>query len=102
MTEQPKKKDRTNPLPRHRCGRFTGSVKRSALVLALTVIGTASISVARADEAQAKSLLKAMSDYLAGQKAISFDYDSNLEVVTKEHQKLLFASSNKIEMSRPD
>ena len=43
-----------------------------------------------------------MSDYLAGQKAISFDYDTNLEVVTKEHQKLLFASSGKIEMSRPD
>ena len=32
-----------------------------------------------------------MSDYLAGQK-----------VVTKEHQKLLLASSGKIEMSRPD
>ena len=51
------------------------SAKMSAIVLAVAVAGMASISVARADEAQAKSLLKAMSDYLAAQKAISFDYD---------------------------
>jgi hypothetical protein len=43
-----------------------------------------------------------MSDYLAAQKAISFNYDTNLEVVTKDHQKLLLASSGKIEMGRPD
>ena len=55
-----------------------------------------------AAEAEAKSLLKAMSDYLASQKAISFAYDSNLEVVTKDHQKLLLASSGKIELGRPD
>ena len=55
-----------------------------------------------ASEAEAKSLLKAMSDYLASQKAISFAYDSNLEVVTKDHQKLLLASSGKIELGRPD
>ena len=36
------------------------------------------VSVARADEAQAKSLFKAMSDYLAAQKAISFDMISTL------------------------
>ena len=43
-----------------------------------------------------------MSDYLAAQKAISFKYDTNLEVVTKEHQKLLLASSGKMEVGRPD
>nr|WP_244512801.1 DUF2092 domain-containing protein [Ensifer sp. LC163] len=57
---------------------------------------------AMAAEAEAKSLLKAMSDYLASQKAISFAYDSNLEVVTGDHQKLLLASSGKIELGRPD
>jgi hypothetical protein len=55
-----------------------------------------------ADEADAKSLLKAMSDYLASQKAMSFTYDTNLEVVTKDHQKLLLASSGKVEVGRPD
>ena len=58
----------------HRDGRFVGSAKRWAFVLALAATGIASISLARADEAQAKNLLKAMSDYFAAQKAISFDY----------------------------
>jgi outer membrane protein OmpA-like peptidoglycan-associated protein len=39
-------------------------------------------------ESEAANLMKAMSDYLAGQEAISFAYDANLEVVTTEKQKL--------------
>ncbi|TXR46323.1 DUF2092 domain-containing protein [Phyllobacterium endophyticum] len=66
------------------------------------IIGSGTTSNAWADEAQAKALLKAMSDYMAGQKSISFSYDSNLEVVTKDHQKLLLASSGTVEMDRPD
>lgn len=73
----------------------------STLALAL-MVGLGTPSGARADEAEAKSLLKAMSDYLAAQKAISFGYDTNLEVVTKDHQKLLLASSGTIDLSRPD
>ena len=65
MTGQPKK-DRTTRLPR---GLFTERAKRWAFVLAVAMTGAASISVARADEAQAKRLLRAMSDYLAAQKA---------------------------------
>ena len=34
-----------------------------------------------------------MSDYLAAQSTVSFGYDTNLEVVTKDQQKLLLASS---------
>jgi hypothetical protein len=60
------------------------------------------ISGARADETQAKSLLKAMSDYLAGQKAISFDYDSNLEIVSTQQQKIGLASSGTLTLNRPD
>ena len=79
---------------------FTASTKASAVVLALcTMMG---MSSARADEAQAKSILKAMSDYLASQKAISFDYDSYLEVVTKQDQKLGLASSGTVTLNRPD
>lgn len=73
----------------------------SSVALALAIISGAS-SVATAGEAEAKELLKAMSDYLAEQKAISFNYDTNLEVVTKDHQKLLLASSGTLEMGRPD
>ena len=57
---------------------------------------------ARADEADAKTLLKAMSDYLAAQKAISFGFDTNLEIVTKDQQKLALASSGTITLNRPD
>lgn len=59
-------------------------------------------SAARADETHAKSLLKAMSDYLVAQQMISFGYDTNLEVVTKDQQKILFASSGTAALSRPD
>src|SRR5271166_5151083 len=78
------------------------SAKMWAIVLALAGAGMASMSVARADEAQAKSLLKAMSDYLAAQKTISFDYDTNLELVTTQQQKIGLASSGTLTLERPD
>ena len=53
-----------------------------AAALAL-MLGLYTPSGVRADEADARNLVKAMSDYMASQKAISFAYDSTLEVVTK-------------------
>jgi len=73
----------------------------AAVALAATV-AAANPSAAHADEAQAKSLLKAMSDYLVAQQAISFDYDTTLEVITKQNQKLGLASSGTIVLNRPD
>jgi len=73
----------------------------SAAALALMVC-LGSPSGARADEADAKSLLKAMSDYMAAQDAISFGFDATLEVVTKDGQKLALASSGAITLNRPD
>jgi hypothetical protein len=78
------------------------SAKMSAIVLAVAAAGMASISVARADDAQAKGLLKAMSDYLGAQKTISFEYDTNLEFVTKQQQKIGLASSGTLALERPD
>ena len=54
------------------------------------------------DSAEAKRLLKAMSDYLDAQQAISFDYDAALEVVTTDQQKLALASSGTVTLNRPD
>lgn len=54
------------------------------------------------DSADAKRLLKAMSDYLAGQELISFDYDATLEAVTTAGQKLGLASSGVVTIDRPD
>ena len=53
-------------------------------------------------EAGAKAMLKAMTEYVAAQKAISFDYDVSLEVVTRDDQKLTLAASGNVELARPD
>jgi hypothetical protein len=73
----------------------------SAVALCL-IVGLGTPSGARADEAYAKSRLKAMSDYMAAQKTISFDFDAMLEVVTTDNQKLALASSGTVRMRRPD
>ena len=54
------------------------------------------------DSAEAKKLLKGMSDYLAAQKAISLSYDASLQVVTENGQKLALPSSGTVVLSRPD
>jgi hypothetical protein len=71
-------------------------------VIVFAAVGSASMAVARADETQAKSLVKAMSDYLGMQKAISFDYDTNLEIVSPQQQKIGLASSGALVLNRPD
>jgi hypothetical protein len=83
--------------------RFAGAVVPGLCAAAVAVIvGMAAPQQARANEADAKNLLKAMSDYLAAQKAISFDYDTNLEIVTTELQKFALASSGAMTVNRPD
>ena len=73
----------------------------SVAVLPLIVL-LGALTEVKADEADAKRMMKAMSDYMAGQKAISFAYDSIFEVVTKDHQTIGLASSGTIVMRRPD
>lgn len=55
-----------------------------------------------AAEDDAKAIVKAMSEYMAAQQSFSIDYDTSLEVVTADKQKIQLASSGKIEVSRPD
>lgn len=50
----------------------------------------------------AAQILKAMSDYVGSQKTISLTFDSDVEVVTPEVEKIQFASSGKMLLSRPD
>jgi hypothetical protein len=57
---------------------------------------------ARVDESAAKTLVKAMSDHMAAQKVISFSFDTDLEIVTKDAQKLALASSGTVTLNRPD
>ena len=73
----------------------------SVIALASTV-GLGMPMEASADEAAAKALVKAMSDYMAAQKVISFSFDTDLEIVTKDKQKLALASSGTVVLNRPD
>jgi hypothetical protein len=73
----------------------------SGAALSLIVAATTP-QQALADQADAKRLLKAMSDYMAAQKVISFDFDTNLEIVTRDLQKFALASSGTMTVSRPD
>jgi hypothetical protein len=57
---------------------------------------------ARADEAQAREILAAMTEYLAAEPALSFDVDSTIEVVTTDGAKVAIASSASLAMERPD
>jgi hypothetical protein len=73
----------------------------SIVALSLVVMLATTMNVS-ADESDAKRLLKSMSDYMSAQKAISFEYDATLEVITKSEQKLALASSGAVTLNRPD
>lgn len=47
-------------------------------------------------------IVRAMSDYLASAKTMSLTYDADIEVITPELQKLQFASSGRVILSRPN
>jgi len=75
---------------------------RIALLVLALAVGTIASTRAMAGEAEAKALLKAMSDYMAAQQVISFEYDATYEVITKDQQKLALASSGNVSLARPD
>ncbi|MCB1496935.1 MAG: DUF2092 domain-containing protein [Bauldia sp.] len=75
--------------------------RAAGVALAVAVAGIG-VAPARADEGQARELLKEMSDYLAAQEVLSFTYDSDIEVVTADLQKLAFASTGTVSLARPD
>ena len=80
-------------------------MKKLSLVSAVLAAGVSLASMfpaSAADDEAAKALFRKMSDYLIEQKTISFTYDSSLEIVTSELQKLRFASSGTLTLSRPD
>ena len=67
-----------------------------------TIAGATDTSDTSTAAANAKRLFKVSSDYMAAQNAFSFDYDTDLEVVTKENQKVGLASSGTMTVNRPD
>jgi len=75
-------------------------IRISATAASIAVLSAAATPGARADDPG--KILKGMADYLAGQKSLSAKFDSDIEVVTPELQKIQFTSSGEMKMNRPD
>lgn len=56
----------------------------------------------QAQEDQARSILKAMSDYVGSQKTIGLTFDSDIEVITPQLEKIQFTNSGKALLNRPN
>jgi hypothetical protein len=57
---------------------------------------------AHAQATDAKAVLKSMSDYVSSQKTIELTFDSDIEVITPQLEKIQFASSGEVLLIRPD
>jgi hypothetical protein len=75
---------------------------RSLIRISATAACIAALATPASAEDDAAKILKAMADYTAGQKSISATFDSDIEVITPELQKLQFTSSGQLTLSRPD
>jgi hypothetical protein len=80
--------------------RLRTMIRIFAAAASIAVLSAATTKGARADDPA--KILKTMSDYLAGQKSFSAKFDSDIEVVTPELQKIQFTSSGELKMNRPD
>lgn len=80
-----------------------GLLRRSNLACAIILSFMAmTLGSVGAQGGDAERILKAMSDYLTSQKAMMVEFDTDIEVITPEIQKIQFASSGKVLLSRPD
>jgi hypothetical protein len=80
--------------------------KHSMLVLvcmvALAVMAGCLWPYSAVQAGDAKSILKAMSDYLSSQKTIELTFDSDIEIITPELEKIQFTNSGETLFQRPN
>jgi len=72
------------------------------LALVLTATLAAAPAGAQAQGNDAKSILKAMAAYVSSQKTIELTFDSDIEVITPQLEKIQFTNSGDLLLSRPD
>ncbi len=80
----------------------TSHLSRLKRILTYSTVAAGLVLPTHAWADDAKDLLKAMSDFLVAQKTISFSYQSSLEAVTPDFEKLQFVSSGTANITRPD
>jgi len=59
-------------------------------------------ALAQARQGDAKSILKTTADYLSSQQTIELKFDSDIEVVTPQLEKIQFTNSGEVLLNRPD
>jgi hypothetical protein len=76
--------------------------KGRVLLGSMLTIGIFIAAPAGAETGDAEKLIKGMADYVTSQKTLSITYDSDIEVITNNLQKIQFTSSGQVQLSRPD
>src|ERR1700704_4019545 len=79
-----------------------GNTIRALIRASVTAASIAIFVMSAGPAAQAQDpakILKAMSEYTAAQKSISAAFDSDIEIVTPELQKIQFASSGQLTLN---
>src|SRR4051812_49016266 len=85
----------THHLPtRAQVARCIGVVLGAATLLSLTT------ALSRADDGDARKILKSMSDYVTSQKSFAVTFDSDTEVITLDLQKVQFTASGSLLVDR--
>lgn len=69
---------------------------------ALAGLGLATGASAQDSDATARAAVKAMTDFLAAQPALAVEFDTSLEAVTPDFEKIQFNSTGHVEVVRPD
>ena len=77
-----------------------GRIAAGCMILAATLVAVG--PDVQAKEGDAKGILKAMSDYVSSQKTIEISFDSDIEVITPQLEKIQFTNSGGALLSRPD
>jgi hypothetical protein len=71
-------------------------------VAAVAVLLVSLVAPAQAQSEDATAILKRMADYVASQKTLSMTYDSDIEIVTPDLEKIQFNTTGQVQLSRPD
>ena len=78
---------------------WRGSVRRTLLA---ALFASVAASGTQAQDNNAVEILKRMSSYVGSQQTILTSFDTDIEVITDDLQKIQFASSGQVTLSRPD
>jgi hypothetical protein len=77
-----------------------GATLARLVVAAAALVAVAPAALAQQDDA--RTILKAMADYVSAQQTIEIKFDSDIEIITPELEKIQFTNSGEVMLSRPD